>query len=309
MDGFTRTRPGPAGALARLDLPDRAAPGPLPACVSAPLPRIGDVLDGRLRIRHLLGTGAECDVYAAWDVVRSEVVALKMVRHANLDDAIVRLRAEALPLAEVRHPHLVRLFDAGVTEARCYLILEALDPEPWSARIQRAPRDPGRVVEVISQVAEALEALHRAGWVHGDVKAENILFNADDRAVLTDLGLAQSATVVRNARGVCCGTPAYMAPELILGAERPDGRAVDQYALAVTAHLALTGELPFARSNSYATLFAHAQSPVPAASAANPALAPFDLVLRQAMAKDPGARFASVGELARALREALDEAR
>ncbi len=305
MDGLTRTRSGPIDALARGDLSALALPGPPSERASAPPPRVGDVLDGRLRIRHILGTGAECDVYAAWDVVRSEVVALKLVRHANLDDAILRLRAEALPLAEVRHPNLVRLFDAGVTEARCYLILEALDPEPWSSRIQRSPLAPAQVVEVVSEVAEALEALHRAGWVHGDVKAENVLFGADDRAVLTDLGLAQRAT---GTRGVCCGTPAYMAPELILGAEGPDGRAVDQYALAVTAHLALTGELPFARSNSYATLFAHAQAPVPAASATNPALAPFDPVLRRAMAKDPGARYASVGDFARALREAHDDA-
>jgi serine/threonine-protein kinase len=163
-------------------------------------------------------------------------------------------------------------------------------------------------VEVVSAVAGALEALHHGGWVHGDVKAENILFGADDRAVLTDLGLAQHATGSSGTRGNCCGTPAYMAPELILGAASPDGRAVDQYALAVTTHLALTGELPFARNNSYATLFAHAQAPVPAVSATNPALAPFDPVLRRAMAKDPGARYASVREFAGALREALDDA-
>jgi hypothetical protein len=75
--------------------------------------------------------------------------------------------------------------------------------------------------------------------------------------------------------------------------------------LPLSHSLALTGELPFARSNSYATLFAHAQAPVPAASATDPALAPFDPVLRRAMAKAPGARYASVGEFAHALREAL----
>lgn len=308
MDGLTRTRPAPGDAWVRGDAPARAQSAPPSERTSAPPPRVGDVLDGRLRIRHLLGTGAECDVFAAWDIVRSEVVALKIVRRPNLDDAIARLRAEALPLAEVRHPHLVRLFDAGVAEARCYLILEALDPEPWSSRILRARPSPARVVEVISEVADALEALHRAGWVHGDVKTENVLFRSDERAVLTDLGLAQRAAAAEGARGACCGTPAYMAPELILGVEGPDGRAVDQYALAVTTFLALTGELPFARSNRYATLFAHAQAPVPAASATEPALAPFDPVLRRAMAKDPGARYPSVNDFARALREALGEA-
>lgn len=274
---------------------------------SAPPPTAGQVLDGDLRVTRRLGSGGECEVYAAWDSSRSAPVALKMTRDDDLDDATRRMDSERAPLDAVAHPNLIRLFGAHISEHRCYLVLEALNPDPLSERVRRDRLAPEEAVRIVREVASALSALHEAGWAHRDVKAENVLFGFDGRAVLTDLGLACD----RQLRGPTLrrskGTPAYMAPEVI--AEHADDFATlcaaDQYSLAITAFFALTGSLPFFQDNVMATLYAHLAAPVPAVSSRRPDLARFDAVLTRALAKNPADRFPSVADFSAALGAAL----
>jgi serine/threonine protein kinase len=280
---------------------------PVPARRSAPPPMAGELLDGALRVSRRLGCGGECEVYAAWDTSRSTPVALKMTRDDDLDDAARRMDSERAPLDAVSHPNLIRLFGAHLSEHRCYLVLEALNPDPLSERVRRERLCPEEAVRIIREVAAALTALHEAGWAHRDVKAENVLFGFDGRAVLTDLGLACDRALRGPTLSRSRGTPAYMAPEVISEQANDFATlcAADQYSLAVTAYFALTGSLPFLHDNVMATLFAHLTAPVPAVSSRRPELARFDAVLTRALAKNPAERFASVADFSAALGAAL----
>jgi serine/threonine-protein kinase len=289
--GDPTTNPLRSGAVAR-------------ARPSAPPPAPGELLDGRLRVTRWLGAGAESDVFAAWDRRRAQTVAVKVARGDDLDDAVARLGVEVRALREVRHANLVRLFDARVSGQRCYLVLEALQPASLAARVEATALAVDEAVRVIEEVAAALTALHRGAWAHCDVKPENVLFGLDERAVLTDLGLAQRASSRdRGARG----TPAYMAPETVPGGPEVDldWRAADQYALALTGFYALTGSMPFLRDTVMATLCAQLAAPVPSLSARRPELARFDPVFARALAKDPRDRYPSVAAFSAALSRAL----
>lgn len=274
---------------------------------SSPPPSPGEVLNGRLRITRHLGAGGQSDVFAAWDPVLASVVAVKVARDEDHDCAVERVRAEVLPLRDVRHRNLVRLLDVCDASARCYLVLEALDPVSLAARVQRARLAPAEAVRVLVEVATALDALHRKGWAHRDVKAENVLFGFDGRAVLTDLGLACHAEGCDGLVSGSRGTPAYMAPEVISDDARDFAAwaRADQYALAVTAFYALSGAMPFFGESVMAVLFAHLAAPAPRVSAIRPELARFDAALSRALAKDPSERFASVRHFAAALEGSL----
>lgn len=267
----------------------------------------GALLNGSLRLTRHLGAGGESDVYAAWDSSRRTSVAVKIARRGPLLDAEQRVRTERASLEAVRHPNLIRLLDACVSPGRCYLVLEALDPTPLSTRVCAAPLAPADAVRVICEVAGALDALHRKGWAHRDVKAENVLFGFDGRALLSDLGLACTQAESCAERSRSYGTPAYMAPELLSSA--PLGFevlcAADQYALGVTALLALTRSLPFCQESAIATYFAHLTMPTPRVSRWCPELARLDAPIARALSRDPADRFARVRDFADALADAF----
>lgn len=270
-------------------------------------PSPGELLDGRLRLTRHLGAGGQSEVFAAWDPVLAAAVAVKVARDEDHDGALRQLRAEVHPLRDVCHRNLIRLLDVCDAPERCYLVLEALDPVSLAARVQRARLAPAEAVRVLVEVATALDALHRKGWAHRDVKAENVLFGFDGRAVLTDLGLACHAAGCDGCVSGSRGTPAYMAPEVISDDARDFAAwaRADQYALAVTAFYALTGAMPYAGESVMAVLFAHLAAPVPTVSSVRPELARFDEALLRALSKDPQERFASVRSFAEALQDAL----
>jgi serine/threonine-protein kinase len=165
-----------------------------------------------------------------------------------------------------------------------------------------------RVANLASQVAGALDEAHERGFVHRDVKPQNILLTEigqHEFAYLSDFGLARAIEDTGLTRtGLALGTPSYMAPEQILG--RPVDKAADIYSLGCVLYECLTGAKPFEHENSQAILYAHANEPPPAASEANNLLPPLvDEVLVRAMAKDPYQRHESAGDLAESLRSTL----
>src|SRR4051794_3439398 len=167
--------------------------------------------------------------------------------------------------------------------------------------------EPARAVAIAAQVADALDAAHRRGLVHRDVKPSNVLLDhGDDRehAYLADFGLTQSTAERGPADGQFMGTVDYVAPEQIRG-DDVDGRA-DQYGLACLVFECLTGTLPFRHASDVAAIFAHLEEPPPAASERRLGLpTALDGVLARGMAKEPDERFGSCAELVGAARDAL----
>lgn len=273
------------------------------------VPLSGDLIEGGMQVLERLGGGSQGEIFRARDCIRERFVALKVAHDSDPWDARDVLMREMFPLQVLLHPHLVRLEGSHFGTHVGYLALELLDPTPLSVRIAHGTIAPRDAVRMVADVGDALAALHASGWVHRDVKAENVLFGRRGRAVLTDLGLAGCEGTLLDGRRSLPGTPSYMAPEVVRGEVDTVARwkAVDQYALGITAYLALTGTLPFEERGVYALMYAHlVQDPVlPSARRAD--LQRFDAPLLRALAKEPEERFENVGDFSRALRRALGD--
>jgi len=196
-----------------------------------------------------LGGGPMTAVYAARDAATDAPCAVKVVRD-DWDDqptAVKVLQREARAGLAVRSPHLVRVTDVHVTRPPYFLVMELLPGESLRRRLQRDYRlDAAEAVWIVRQTAEALAALHRAGFLHGDVKPDNVRLVDDGTAVLIDLGFAhrpgENAAFLR--AGYVLGTADYLAPELCDDAPDED-RASDLFSLGVTFFELLTGRLPY----------------------------------------------------------------
>ncbi len=263
----------------------------------------GSEFDG-YRIDRVIGRGGMGVVYAATEVALGRHVALKVMAPMLADDAQFRARfqRESRLAAAIGHAHVVPVYRAGESGGRLFLAMQLIDGPSLDVLI---PLAAPRAARLLDQVAAALDAAHALGLVHRDVKPGNVLVAAGDHAYVTDFGLA----IARDERlggapvtevGDFAGSLDYTAPERIQGGAG-DARA-DIYALGCLLYVALTGQVPFPRDSQAGTLFAHINDPVPLPSQVAPELAPYDAVVARAMAKDPGARYATAGEFAHALR-------
>jgi serine/threonine protein kinase len=210
-------------------------------------------------LTHPLGGGPLTYVWAARDVGSDEPVAVKLAR-PGCDDpelAALLLEREARAGLAVRHPHLVRVRAATLDPPA--VVMDLLPGESLRDRLRRDYRlDAGTALWVARQTAEALAALHRAGFAHGDVKPENIHLTESGAAVLIDLGFAhrpgENADLLK--RGLILGTANYLAPEECALAPDADERA-DVFSLGVTLFEALTGTLPYPTGTTAETLRSH----------------------------------------------------
>src|SRR5207244_9888900 len=218
-----------------------------------------------------------------------------------------RFRAEARMIAHLRHPNIVQVYDYGEHEDLVYIVMELVEGVTLRDQIS-GPMAASRTMNVIGQIAAALDYAHAAGVVHRDVKPANILIDAEGRALLTDFGIARMllSTTGLTREQASIGTPEYMSPEQ--AAAEPDiGPRSDLYSLGVVAFQLLTGQLPFQADSALAVLHAHIHKPPPLASTANPALpAALDTAIQKALAKPADERFGSGAELADELRNALE---
>lgn len=260
-----------------------------------PQQRLPRALRARYRAVRPLGRGSFGEVWEAEDLELHRPVALKLLQAVDNQEWRLRFLREARITAELDHPHVVRIFDAGAEEGAAWIVFELVRGGDLAGQIQ-GDLSQAQVLAWGAQVASALGAAHQAGILHRDVKPENILIRDQDHALLADFGVARADDFGhRTATGMILGTPDFMAPELLSGAAPTP--ASDQFALAVTLHLALGGEVVYPQGDLGA-LIAAAQGPW------RPPDGPGPACLTRAMARDPGARFARLDELAAALEEA-----
>jgi YVTN family beta-propeller protein len=262
-------------------------------------PRIGSEL-AAYRIEALVGRGGMGVVYRAHDLALDRSVALKLLTPELADDVPFRERflRESRLAASLEHPNVVPIHDAGEIDRQLYIAMRLVEGTDLKALLRAGPLEPARAVQVLGQVAAALDTAHARGLVHRDVKPSNVLVTTDDHAYLADFGLTRRLGESGAAFGAAqsLGTVDYVAPEQIRG-EEIDGSA-DLYSLGCLLHECLTGQPPFRRSSEAATLFAHLEEDPPGP----PGL---EGVMGKALAKEPADRYASGGELVEATRSAL----
>jgi eukaryotic-like serine/threonine-protein kinase len=270
----------------------------------------GTTLGGMYQVLHEISRGAMGVVYRAEDLGLGRPVALKTLRPdlARDQNFVERFRAEASTLAALRHENLVQVYAFGIDGDDVYFVMELVEGEPLDDRIELA-RHEGKmmpydeIAHVIAQVGNALDAMHRAGILHRDVKPANILLDrVRSRAVLVDVGIAKR----RGTPTDPAGTPGYTAPEVFTGAT--EGAQADVYGLAATTYTLLTTEVPFRGGNMDEILRRQVRSaPVPASEVRAGIPAAVDAVLAKSLDPDPVRRHASASDFARALAEALRE--
>ncbi len=266
----------------------------------------GSVFAGH-RIEGVIGRGGMGVVYRARQLSPGRQVALKIVAPELAADPAIRTRflAETELLAAVEHPHVVPIHAAGEWDGRLFLTMRLLEGPSLQRLVAADGRlEPARSLELLGPIASALDAIHGAGLIHGDVSPSNILLDARGEPYLADFGIARRLSAPGEPRA----TLAYLAPERIRhpeGGTALDSRA-DLYAFAGTLVYALTGRPPFPGATGDALLTAHLEADPPRPSAMGADLPPaLDDVVARAMAKEPAARFATAGAIVAATANAL----
>ncbi|WP_024802415.1 serine/threonine-protein kinase [Nocardia sp. BMG51109] len=261
---------------------------------------------GKYRLDRLIGRGSVGEVWLARDTATDRPVALKILTITAAEDPDYRRRfeREARIGADLHNPHIVPIHDFGEQDGRLFLDMAHIPGADLSGRLRGGPIGVPQAVDIVSQIAEALDAAHGAGLIHRDVKPANIIVHASGFAYLIDFGIARAPNQTTiTATGFTVGTLAYMAPERFTG--HADVRS-DVYSLACVLFECLTAQRPFGDTDPVQQLHAHLSAPPPRPSLDDPAIpAALDAVVARGMAKNADDRYASAGELAAAARTAV----
>ncbi len=226
------------------------------------------VLDDRYELIERIATGGMGEVWRGGDQILGRPVAIKMLAavHAGDEQFRARFRAEARYASSLAHPGITRVFDYGEHSplGGPYLVMELVDGQPLSEILERYGRlDPYVVLDIVAQAARALDAAHRAGIVHRDIKPGNLLIMADGTTKITDFGIAKANVqdVNLTATGIVMGTALYVSPEQATG--QPLTGSSDVYSLGVVAYECLAGDPPFVADQPLAIAIMHKHDPVP----------------------------------------------
>ncbi|GAA3273754.1 Stk1 family PASTA domain-containing Ser/Thr kinase [Streptomyces labedae] len=255
-------------------------------------PLVGQVLDGRYRVEARIAVGGMATVYRALDTRLDRILALKVMHPSLASDAgfVERFIREAKSVARLAHPNVVQVFDQGTDGGYVYLAMEYIP----GCTLRDVLRERGALqaraaLDILEPVLAALGAAHRAGFVHRDMKPENVLIGDDGRVKVADFGLVRSVDTVTHSTGTVLGTVSYLAPEQIEhGTADP---RVDVYACGILLYEMLTGEKPHDGDSPAIVLYKHLHDDVPPPSAVVPGLAPvLDSLVGAATARDAEVR-------------------
>ncbi|MEU3156762.1 Stk1 family PASTA domain-containing Ser/Thr kinase [Streptomyces griseoincarnatus] len=269
-------------------------------------PLVGQVLDGRYRVEARIAVGGMATVYRALDTRLDRILALKVMHPSLASDAgfVERFIREAKSVARLAHPNVVQVFDQGADGGYVYLAMEYVP----GCTLRDVLRERGALqaraaLDILEPVLAALGAAHRAGFVHRDMKPENVLIGDDGRVKVADFGLVRSVDTVTHSTGTVLGTVSYLAPEQIEhGTAAP---RVDVYACGILLYEMLTGEKPHDGDSPAIVLYKHLHDDVPPPSAVVPGLAPvLDSLVGAATARDAAVRPADAVALFALTREA-----
>jgi serine/threonine protein kinase len=273
----------------------------------------GQQLSGRYTVREFLGRGGMADVYRVYDSKRSVELALKLL-HADLAQDVIflrRFRREAQTLARLQHPHIVRFFGFEQDDLQAFMLMEFVDGSTLRSEIFRAqgkgmPLE--RILGIMKPVCAALQYAHGQGFIHCDIKPANIMLDKNGAVLVADFGIARMTESATTTTLIGAGTPAYMAPEQVLG-EMPSPQT-DIYALGILLYEMLTGgERPFTGEQAGVTgttaeklCWEHVNLPAPTPRKFNPAITSgMEVVVLKCLEKNPAHRFNMAQELFQAL--------
>src|SRR3954449_5531826 len=262
---------------------------------------VGTLLNGRYRLDAPVGTGGMSTVYRAFDTLLERQVAIKLMHRdiAGDPDQLERFRREARAVAQLNHPHVVGVIDAGEDDGMPYIVFEYVEGETLKDRIRRHGRLP--VTEAVAyaiEIARALGAAHERRIVHRDVKPQNVLVDEEGTAKVTDFGIARSlAEEGLTAEGRVLGTTDYVSPEQALGHGVANGQC-DIYSLGIVLFEMLTGDVPFHGDNQVAVAMKHVREELPDVQLRRPEVSSaLAAVVDRATAKDLDRRYADDREL------------
>ena len=226
---------------------------------------LGLCLNDRYRLDAQIGAGGMSTVYRAFDMTLERRVAVKLMHReiASDSDQLERFRREARSVAQLSHPHIVGVIDAGEEDGRPYIVLEYVEGETLKERIRRMGRLPiDEAIAYAIEIARALGAAHAGAIVHRDIKPQNVLVDEEGSAKVTDFGIARSLEEDGlTADGRVLGTTDYVSPEQALGHD-VDGQS-DIYSLGVVLYEMLSGDVPFHGENQVAVAMKHVREDIP----------------------------------------------
>ena len=269
----------------------------------------GTVLSERYRLEQKLGSGGMSTVYLARDETLERWVAAKVLHREISDqpDQIERFRREARAVAQVSHPNVVAVIDAGEDGGRPYIVFEYCDGETLKERIERLGKLPlDEAAAYAIEVGRGLQAAHARRLVHRDVKPQNVLIDSEGRAKVTDFGIARELEQDGlTATGRVLGTTDYVAPEQAMG-HGVDARS-DIYSLGVLLYEMLTGEVPFRAENLVGVAMKHVNERMPDVQAKRPEVSSaLAAVVERATEKNPDKRYPDMNAMLTDLESALE---
>ncbi|MBL8112984.1 MAG: protein kinase [Acidobacteria bacterium] len=267
---------------------------------------------GKYLVESELGRGGMGVVYRAQQTNLDRIVAIKVLAPSLIGDpdGVMRFQREARAIARLNHHGIIQVFDIEEAEDLFFLVMEYVEGEGLDTFLAKNKISQGRILRIVSDIADALHFAHEKGVVHRDIKPANVMLTKDGRVKVADFGLAHfldSAGGGQTKTGMVLGSPSYMSPEQVQG-QRVDRRS-DIYSLGVVLFRMLTGRVPFVAESSHALLFKHVQEQPPDPRELNPEITPEvrRLVLK-ALAKKTTDRFQTMAEFRQACNALIGEA-